>query len=106
MTDEYKPTKVKVDARGGTSIDAHKENFLTLMRAFYNNDVMLVECTRKDTGEKVATICTISTVDPAIDKDSPDAEFDLVPFAVFLNDDPFDMLIPPQPDETDDQSIH
>jgi hypothetical protein len=99
-------TEVKIDIRGGEAVLKHKDNFLTLMRAFQNNAVMLVECIMKDTGEHVAAICTISPVDPDADMEAPDTEYDIAPFAVFLNTNPFETLIPPERSEVDDEIIH
>ena len=98
-------TKVKVDTRGGLAIDAHKENFLTLMAAFENGDVILVQCKHATTGEDVTAICTIESVDN-LHKDDPEKQYDLTPFAVFLNENPYDVLIPPDAKELDDASVH
>lgn len=64
----------------------HKNNFEMLKKAFQNNDVALMDCVEKATGEHVAVIC-------AIVKDGDGFQF--TPFARFFNGNPFEMLIPP-----------
>jgi hypothetical protein len=66
-----------------TVVQSHKNNFETLRMAFANNDVMLMECTLKASGEKVAVICT-SVLDGL--------EWHTTPFAIFLNGNPFELL--------------
>lgn len=68
---------------------AHKGNLETLRMAFANDDVALVEVQIKATGERVAALC-------ALQKNG--AEVEIVPFAVMLNGNPYELLNPPNPD--------
>ena len=70
------------------SCSLQSENFDTLSRAFKNGDVCLMECTVKKTGEKVAVIC-------AVCRDNLGMEFEMMPFAVMINDNPYEVLNPP-----------
>ena len=67
-----------------------KENFETLTRAIKQNQVCLMDCIEKASGEHVAVICAVQ---PA--KNGSD-EMEFVPFARFFNGDPYEMLISPQ----------
>ena len=66
---------------------SHKANFKTILRAFANSQVALMECTNKGTGEKVAVICAVSHVRE---------EFAFVPLAQLFNGNPCDVLESPQ----------
>lgn len=65
---------------------AHRKNFDTLKRAFANGHVALLECTFKTTGEAVAVICAM---------ERRDDEIGLVPFALMMNGNPYEILVPP-----------
>lgn len=72
-----------------TIVTAHKSNFETLKRAFASGDVALMECQLKATGESVAVICATQ----------PDSlEINFIPFAMFFNGNPYELLNPPDPD--------
>ena len=68
----------------------HTKNFQTLGEAFKAGQVALVECRIKATGEVVATICTTYVDDQG--------EINFVPFATFLNGNPYELLDPPNPE--------
>lgn len=69
-----------------TIVQKHKKNFETLQKAFASDDVCLMDCIEKSTGEHVAVICaTIYNGE----------EFVFTPFAKFFNGNPFELLIPP-----------
>lgn len=65
-----------------------QKNFETLKRAFADGSVALMECTEKETGEYVAVIC-------AVRKDGEVME--MVPFARFAKENPYEEWVPPQP---------
>lgn len=73
-----------------TIVQGHKQNFDSLMRAFRNGDVCLMECKRKSDGEVLAVICA-TTFDE-------DGTMTATPFAAFFNGDPYEMLSPPMPE--------
>ena len=66
----------------------HKPNFETLKRAFESGHVCLMDCILKSTKEHVAVICAVQPV-----KGSEDV--DTIPFAMFFNGNPYEMLISP-----------
>ena len=67
-----------------------KTNFETLRRAFATGDVALMECQLATTGEDVAVICAVNRQD--------NGEFEFVPFAMFFNGNPYQLVNPPDPD--------
>jgi hypothetical protein len=69
-------------------------NFETLKAAFINDEVALVECTLKTTGEYRAVICAaVKTLEGGVN---------MTPFALLPWDDPFILLAPPEGVETMD----
>lgn len=70
-----------------TVVQQQSKNFQTLKQAFIDDNVCLMECTVKATGEKVAAICT-----HYIDEEE---QHNFTPFAIFLNGNPFELLTPP-----------
>jgi len=66
----------------------HKQNFQTLINAFQNNDVALMECQLSATGEKVAVICAANHL--------PKGDIRFVPFAMLFNDNPYKLVNPPK----------
>jgi hypothetical protein len=62
------------------------KNFDTLMRAARNGHVALSSVRRKDDESPVAAICAVSIVD---------GEYQLTPFAVMVDQDPFDLFYSP-----------
>jgi len=69
-----------------TIVTDHKPNFETLRRAFASDDVALMDCIDKSTGEHVAVICAVVF---------DGSEYSFTPFARFFNGNPFEMLLPP-----------
>jgi hypothetical protein len=68
----------------------HKQNFNTLVDAFKNGDVALMECQLSATGETVAVICAANRM--------PDGEIEFAPFGMLFNGNPYELLNPPKPD--------
>ena len=66
----------------------HKQNFQTLVDAFQNNDVALMECQLSATGEKVAVICAANRL--------ADGEIEFTPFAMMFNGNPYEAVNPPK----------
>ena len=66
----------------------HRQNFQTLVDAFNNGDVALMECELEATGETVAVICAASRL--------PNGEIEFAPFAMLFNDNPYKMVNPPK----------
>ena len=64
-----------------------RQNFQTLLNAVENDDVALLECTDKQTGEPVYTIVAVTH-----DGD----EYILAPFAKMFDGNPFEELNPPE----------
>lgn len=64
-----------------------RQNFQTLLNAVENNDVALLECTDKQTGEPVYTVVAVTH-----DGD----EYILTPFARMFSTDPYEELNPPE----------
>lgn len=73
-----------------TIVQEHKANFNTLKRAIRGGHAALMECQLKSTGEKVAVICAMVEDDEGM--------FNVTPFAMFFNGNPYEMLNPPDPD--------
>jgi len=69
-------------------LKGHRQNFQTLVDAFQNNDVALMECELVTTGEKVAVICAANRM--------PDGEIEFTPFAMLFNDNPYRVVNPPK----------
>lgn len=65
---------------------AHAENLNTLTQIFGDSAVCLLEVTLKATGERVAAICGTT---------ESEGQNDLVPFAIMLNGNPYELLDPP-----------
>ena len=67
-------------------LEPFKANFTTLQRAFENDDVCLVACTDRVTGELVPTICMVN---------NHGDEIELVPVAMLFTGNPYDEVLPP-----------
>ena len=67
----------------------HKQNFDTLRQAFSAGDVALMECQLAATGEPVAVICAANRL--------PDGDVEFAPFAMMFQDNPYEMVHPPNP---------
>jgi hypothetical protein len=68
----------------------HRRNFDTLRQAFANGDAALMECQLASTGEEVAVICAANRL--------PDGGVEFVPFGMFFNGNPYEMVNPPNPE--------
>jgi hypothetical protein len=68
---------------------AYLENFETLKRAAENEDLALVSAIRKSDGQPVALVC-------AVGFDRSSEEFNITPFAVMVEGDPFELFEPPE----------
>jgi len=68
----------------------YKQNFDTLQQAFAAGDVALMECRLRATGEPVAVICAANR--------HADDSIQFAPLALMFQDDPYEMLDPPNPD--------
>lgn len=71
------------------------ENFEILVRAMVAGDVCLLECLNKKTAEKVNVICTVHKYKNEFGEIEGAA---ITPFAKMFNSDPYDELLPPDPD--------
>lgn len=67
--------------------ESYKHNFNQLLRAGYNGDLLLMECTDAITGKPVITVC-IHTVDG-------DDMHNMQPIAKLFDGDPYEELRPP-----------
>ena len=67
----------------------HTANFETLSGAFEAGDVALMECELRATGEEAAVICAANRL--------ANGEIEFVPFAMFFNGNPYELLNPPNP---------
>ena len=65
----------------------HKKNFEMLKQVFANGDAGLAECVLKATGEPVVVLVAFSK--------HKDESIEMTPFAMFFNESPYDMLLPP-----------
>ena len=68
----------------------YKQNFDTLCRAFRDECAVLVECQLAATGEPVAVICAAN--------EQADESIEFVPFAMMFQDNPYELLNPPNPE--------
>ena len=75
--------------------DGHKMQFETLQRAFANGDIALMECRRKDTQEVVPVVCAVN-----ITGRGKKREYEFIPFAQLFNDSPYELLEPPDPNNS------
>jgi hypothetical protein len=77
-------------------LPGHRTNFDTLQRAALNNDLALMDCRHRDTGEPIAVLSAANRL--------PRGEIGFVPLAMLFNDNPFDFLVPPTESDNDDRS--
>lgn len=73
--------------RPRTIVEKHKANFETLRRASVEGALALVACKLRATGEDVAVACAMN--------EAEGGEVGMVPLAVFLNGNPFELLVSP-----------
>ena len=64
----------------------HQDNFNTLIQAFSDGSACLLECHERETGRPVYVICAVNHCGP---------DYELVPFARFFDDNPYELLTPP-----------
>lgn len=69
---------------------AEKKNFDEMCRAIESGDVALMECTLKEDGKRVAVVCA-----HFVDEDGM---HNMVPFARLFEENPYDILVPPDSD--------
>jgi hypothetical protein len=69
-----------------TIVQDHTANFETLKKAFASGNVSIMDCILNATGEHVAVICAMNMVK---------GEYQMVPFAMFFNGNPYELLTPP-----------
>lgn len=74
-----------------------KTNFSSLTSAFEAGDVALLECLDRESGKPAFVICAVNHNS----KSSGEPEFEMVPFGLMFNDDPYRLLIPPGDPEFD-----
>ncbi len=74
-------------------LPGHRSNFDTLRQAALNNDLALMDCRHRDTGEPIAVLCAANRLSRG--------EIDFVPLAMLFNNNPYDFLVPPTASETD-----
>ena len=77
-------------------LPGHRTNFDTLRQAALNNDLALMDCRHRDTGEPIAVLCAANRLSRG--------ETAFVPLAMLFNDNPFDFLVPPTESDNDDRS--
>jgi uncharacterized protein DUF6117 len=77
--------------------DAIKNNFHTLEKAFKQEDIALLECRDRNTGEPAYAICAINL----IRQSGREPEIEMVPFGLMFSCDPYEMLIPASDPEFD-----
>jgi Family of unknown function (DUF6117) len=78
--------------------DAVKNNFHTLEKAFKQENIALLECRDRNTGESAYAICAINL----IRQSGREPEIEMVPFGLMFSCDPYEMLIPASDPEFDD----
>jgi hypothetical protein len=74
-----------------------KTNFGTLTSAFEAGNVALLECLERESGRMAFVICAVNHQT----KPSGEPEFEMVPFGLMFDDDPYKLLIPPGDPEFD-----
>ncbi len=74
-------------------LPGHRSNFDTLRQAALNNDLALMDCRHRDTGEPIAVLCAAHRC--------PRGEIEFVPLATLFNDNPYEFLVPPTASKTD-----
>jgi hypothetical protein len=67
--------------------EGHKQNFQTILDATHHNDLTLMECTDKATGQTVYTVCAVYI---------EDNQYVFVPLAKMFDGDPYEELNPPE----------
>lgn len=78
--------------------EAIKTNFNTLVKAFKQEDIALLECLDRNTGESAYAICAVNLIQQAV----AEPEIEMVPLGLMFSSDPYEMLIPASNPEFDD----
>ncbi|HZF41634.1 MAG TPA: DUF6117 family protein [Blastocatellia bacterium] len=78
--------------------EAIKTNFNTLVKAVKREDIALLECLDRNTGESAYAICAINRIRQA----DREPEIEMVPFGLMFSRDPYEMLLPASDPEFDD----
>ena len=78
--------------------EAIKTNFNTLVKAFKQEDIALLECLDRNTGESAYAICAVNVIRQAV----AEPEIEMVPLGLMFNSDPYKTLIPASDPEFDD----
>jgi Family of unknown function (DUF6117) len=78
--------------------DAIKTNFHTLVKALKQEDIALLECRDRNTGEHAYAIYAVNLIRQA----GAEPEIEMVPFGLMFSHDPYEMLIPASDPEFDD----
>ena len=76
-------------------LPGHRTNFDTLRQAALNNDLALMDCRHRDTGEPIAVLCAANRL--------PRGEIGFVPLAMLFNNNPYDFLVPPTESQSEDR---
>lgn len=80
--------------------EAIKTNFNTLVKAVKQEDIALLECWDRNTGESAYAICAVNVVRQS----GAEPEIEMVPFGLMFSSDPYETLIPASDPEFDDLS--
>jgi hypothetical protein len=80
--------------------EAIKTNFNTMVKAVKQEDIALLECRNRNTGEAAYAICAINRIRQA----NSEPEIEMVPFGVMFSNDPYEILIPASAPEFDELS--
>ena len=78
-------------------LPGHRTNFDTLRRAALSNDLALMDCRHRDTGEPIAVLCAANRLSRG--------EIDFVPLAMLFNNNPYDFLVPPTESHSEDRLV-
>ena len=65
----------------------HRDNFNTLNQAFSDGSACLLECLDRATGKPAYVICAVN---------HRGSDYELVPFAQLFDDNPYELLTPPE----------
>jgi hypothetical protein len=78
--------------------EGYEFNFKTLLAAAENGDLALLECTDKQTGKPVITICAIAEYE--------DGTVDMIPLAKMFDGNPYAELDPPSGYFLNEEDLH
>ena len=69
-------------------LPGHKANFETLLLAATAGDLALMDCRQRTTGAPIPVLCAANRHD--------DGSIEFVPLAMLFNDNPYELVDPPQ----------